>query len=394
MRSSKLFTVVLGETVGPVVYTHENRVTVLTGMGGIGKSVLASSLVEAMRSQPTTFLADGIYWLGEDPLRRLAALQHVRASGRDDRDLSDALAKQLEGKRFLLVVDNATSVEQIALLVRVLGPGGRMLVTTRHGELAVGHQHVPVDQLGEEEALRLVADWVGKQPDALPPAALRVAKLCGYHPFAIALNAAAASQGLPWSAILTALKQGELDYVRHQFEEYVYATVEKSLRISLDALPQADRTRYLELAAFFWESGVPAPTILRLWEQRARLPAHRGLRLLVFLQQRSLLQLHGAPERYDVRLHDLHLMHIGRDEKKAAALGRVLLGAYRPDEGSAWWSVADDGYLRRCLVRHLLRSRPARNALALLSAEDDAGRNAWYSARVHASAATGGEDGF
>ncbi|MFT3802007.1 MAG: TIR domain-containing protein [Burkholderiaceae bacterium] len=395
-KFNELFGAVLGETIGPTVRTHESRVTVVTGMGGIGKSVLALSLVDAMRSRPTTFVADGIYWLAGDPLRRLAALCHARITSLyDDRDVCDALAQQFEGKRFLLVVDNATSVDQIAPLVRVLGPGGRMLVTTRHGELAVGHHLLRIDQLGEEEALRLAADWMGTPPQALPLAVRSVVKLCGYHPFAIALNAAAAGQGVPWSAIVTALEKRELDYAEHCFEEYVYETVEQSLRISLDALPTVKRARYLELAAFFWEGAVPAAAILRLWKHRSGLSEHRGQRLLVFFQQRSLLQLHGSPEQYDVRLHDLHLMYIGRDEKKTASLGRALLDAYRPPQEAEWWRLPDDGYLHRNLVRHLLRSRHPSHALALMSAEDDEGRNAWYRTRVHASlGSAGGEDGF
>ena len=112
---SAVFDAVLGETTQALVRTHEKRVTVLTGMGGIGKTVLAASLVEATRSRPTTFLADGIYWLTGDPLRHLAA--RCGAQGLDAHDetaLTDEIARLLEGKRFLLVVDNATAVEQLA----------------------------------------------------------------------------------------------------------------------------------------------------------------------------------------------------------------------------------------------------------------------------------------
>ena len=215
-------------------------------------------------------------------------------------------------------------------------------------------------------------------------------KLCGFHPFAIALNAAAASQGVPWPAIVTALQQHELDYVKHAFEEYVYATVEQSLEISLDALSKADRARYRELAAFYWDSDVPAVAIARFWKRRGRLADHRTLSLLVHLRQRSLLQLEGPPDRYEVRLHDLHVAHISRSEKKVVALGRTLLESYAPTQQGAWWTVPDDGYLRRSLMRHLLHARSAADARALLSADDSEGRNAWYRARVRGA----GDGGF
>jgi TIR domain/NB-ARC domain len=272
---SALFGLVLGETSSPDVRVHARRVTVLSGMGGIGKTVLAASLVEALRSRPTTFLADGVYWLqGDDPVRRLAALCGARpvADG-DTRDaVVDEVARLLDGRRFLLVVDNAKAVDQIAPLVRVLGPGGRMLVTTRHGELGTGHLHRQVGRLSDGDALQLVADWLGIGVDAVQGEARRMVELCGFHPFAIALNAAAVSQGLPWSAVVTALEQCELDYAEHRFEEYVYATVEHSLDTSLNALKPADRARYRDLAAFFWDGGVPCVAITRFWRRRGRLP--------------------------------------------------------------------------------------------------------------------------
>jgi len=413
---SEIFDAVLGETMKPEVHRHERRVTVLTGMGGIGKTVLATTLVEAMRARPTKFLDDGIHWLSGPPLRRLAARLHVTGIDPDDEEsLVDEVAKALDGKRFLLVVDNATDVRQVAPLVRVLGPGGRMLVTTRHGELAVGHRHIAVDRLSEDEALGLVADWLRVPVEQVPGEARLVVKRCGFHPFAIALNAAAASQGLAWSRILTALEKNELDYATHGFEDYVYRTVEQSLRVSLDALSKRDRARYLELAAFFWEDGVPEQAILQFWQRHAGLPEHRGAALLVFFQQRSLLQVQGPIDRplhlqgpidrplhrqgpidrRDVRIHDLHGSYLARDARKVATLGNTLLDGYEqalPQQPGAWWRLPDDGYLHRHLVRHLMLSRSAGDALTLLSAENDRGRNAWYEARVHG--ARGGEDGL
>jgi hypothetical protein len=382
-KFTELFGAVLGELTSTRVLTYEERVTVLTGMGGIGKTVLAASLVEAMRTRPSTFIEDGIYWLSGSPLLRLGALCRVSTPDPLDEDgIGDAVSQQLDGKRFLLVVDNATSVAQIAPLVRILGSGGRMLVTTRHGEFAVGHQHIDLDQLSEKDALQLVADWLRMPVDAVPPEARRMVTLCGRHPFAIAVNAAAASQGLAWSTIITALERRELDFAQHRFEEYVYGTVEQSLEISVTSLPEAERARYRELAAFFWESGVPARAIARFWNRQSRLAEHRAQRLLVFLRQRSLIQLHGEPEQYEVRLHDLHRAYLQRDVRETASLGEALLETYQPPQRDAWWSVPDDGYFRRHVMRHLIRSRPESDVMALLSAEDDERKNRWYRARA------------
>ena len=395
---SAIFEAVLGETTGPRVRRHEHRVTVLTGMGGIGKTVLAASLVEALRSRPSTFLEDGIYWLAGDPLPRLAALCKARVGNPDDvQALADAVAEQLQGKRFLLVVDDAKDADQLAPLVRVLGPGGRMLVTTRIGELATGHQRIEVGTLSPPAALQLIAEWSGAAVDALPSLARRMAELCGFHPFAIALNAAAAGQGVAWPAIVKALERHELEFASLKFEEYGYKTVRASLRNSVDALAAKDRERYRELAAFYWEGGVTAAAVVRFWGTRG-LPEHHAQRLLALLRQRSLLQLEGSSGPGDVRhvrLHDLHVAYLAHDPRKVRALGAELLDSYLPAHRKSWWRVADDGYVRGHLVRHLLHVRPPADTLALLAADDGQGRNAWYSARIGAhEAGLVADDGF
>ena len=151
--------------------------------------------------------------------------------------------------------------------------------------------------------------------------------------------------------------RNELDLAEHRFEEYVYATVEASLRVSVENLDPDDRERYRELSAFLWESGVPGTAVARFWERRAGLTARRAQRVLVFLRQRSLVALDGDPEQYVVRLHELHRAYLGGDAQGTAVLAGELLESYRPAQRDAWWEAQDDGYLHAHLVRHLLDAR-------------------------------------
>jgi NB-ARC domain/MTH538 TIR-like domain (DUF1863) len=390
---TRIFEAVLGELTSTRVLTGTERVTVLSGMGGIGKTVLAASLVHAMRSRPSTFLADGIYWLDQSPSLRLARLSGVPPRSLvNEGSMIAALTQRFLNKRFLLVIDNATSADQIAPLIRILGPSGRMLVTTRCGELATAHTSIHLDQLTKPDALRLVADWLGEDVKDLPPDVERVAELCGFHPFALSLNAAAASQGLPWSTIVTALKNRELDFTRHRFDEYVYETVKQSIKVSLDALDGTYRDAalcYRELAAFVWQSGVPASAIARFWNIQNELPHHHAERLLVFLRQRSLIELRGVPPTSEVHLHDLHLAFVEQDYREVHRLNEALLSTYRPSAPRGWWSVPDDGYVHGHLVRHLNRDGLTEEILALFAAEDESGANAWYAARMKSGAFEG-----
>ena len=383
---------VLGELTTTKVRTGSDRVTVLSGMGGIGKTVLAASLVHAMRSRPSTFLADGIYWLDRTPLQQLARLAAVPADV-DEGVVEAGLKSHFAGKRFLLVVDGATSTDQIAPLVRILQSSGRLLVTTRHGELGSGRRPVHLDRLTESEALLLAADWVGQDPEKLPEEARQVLKMCGFHPFAIAINAAAVSNNLSWESIAKALENRELDYARHSFDEYVYDTVEKSIRISLDDLEgtiPAASERYRELAAFFWDSGVPAATLGMFWERHKGVASHHADRLLMLFKLRSLINVRGDGRAATVHLHDLHRAFIERDEDEVRVLNEALLAAYRPPAGNEWWNVPDDGYLQDHLFRHLDRTRSKEEIVALLAAESRSDVNAWYPTRI----ASGGLGGY
>src|SRR6516164_2875832 len=165
------------------------------GMGGIGKTVLATALVhdpEVRKAFP-----EGIFWLtvGQKPnllvlqnqlLRQLTGSEQALIT---EQEAKDALREALEGRAALLVLDDAWTMDQADAL-SVTAPPARLLITTRNNEvlIGIGAEEHRVDVLSPSDALKMLAEWVGqKSPDKLPVEAADVAKECGYLPLALAM---------------------------------------------------------------------------------------------------------------------------------------------------------------------------------------------------------------
>src|SRR5690242_19956889 len=168
---------VLRGRVDPVTVTAHQRITVVHGMGGSGKSALAGAFV---RSAATRQAFDhGIIWINLDA--EATSEQAMRRIGEHMTGLSPAwaarnscvkeLGKLLDGKRVPIVLDNAASMDPLEALDSVLDTETRVLGTTRRAGLAADlrAQSVLVDDLREDEALRLLADWSRMEPVELPP---------------------------------------------------------------------------------------------------------------------------------------------------------------------------------------------------------------------------------
>ena len=164
-------------------------------MGGIGKTVLAAAL--AHDPEVRQAFPDGIYWLTIGQKPNLLALQNQllrqltgsKETLTTEQEAKDALREALEGRQALVVVDDAWTIDH-ADAFSVTAPPARLLITTRNNEVLVGlgaEEH-RVDVLSPNDALKMLAEWVGqKSPDKLPPEAAEVAKECGYLPLALAM---------------------------------------------------------------------------------------------------------------------------------------------------------------------------------------------------------------
>jgi hypothetical protein len=117
-----------------VAITGQGRALGVQGMGGIGKSVLATVL--ARDSEVRQALPDGIYWLTIGQKSNLLDLQNQlscqltgsKETFTTEREAKDALREAL-GRAALLVVDDAWTIDH-ADAFSVTAPPARLLITT------------------------------------------------------------------------------------------------------------------------------------------------------------------------------------------------------------------------------------------------------------------------
>ena len=172
--------------------------TGVSGPAGAGKSTTA--IVLARDPQVRAHFNDGIIWLafgrertGAEVLRSLAGwlgLAAETAAGRQltHDELVTAISRALAGQRRLLLLDDIWTEEQLAAFAPLTAEGGLLgrLVTTRNDELA-GERAYKVEALKEEEALRVLAGYMGSTAEQLrgggdSAAATRLVEMCSGNP--------------------------------------------------------------------------------------------------------------------------------------------------------------------------------------------------------------------
>jgi len=201
-------------------------VAVVSGVAGVGKSALAVHAAHQLRQHfPDGQLFVDLHGVDRTPPRAPAGalLDCLHSLGVADGDLPPSLDARaglyrtcLDGKRVLLVLDNAASEAQ----VRPLLPGGSgcaVLVTSRTGLPGLaGPLALELPPLPPDDALALLVSIVGSaRVDLEPAAAALIVRLCGYLPASIRIAGAKVAmhprRRLAWLAELLASEQSRLD---------------------------------------------------------------------------------------------------------------------------------------------------------------------------------------
>lgn len=188
----------LGRASAPVV------ISAIAGMAGVGKSALALHLAHELAPRfPDAHLYVNLH--GYEPHQKLSPAQALdqllRALGVPDEALPTGMEEQaaryralLAGKRALVLLDNASSAEQL----RPLLPGSStcvVLITSRDrlaGLVATeGARLLPLDVLAPQESVELLARVAGEsRVHAEPQEAAELVRLCGHLPLAVRIAAA------------------------------------------------------------------------------------------------------------------------------------------------------------------------------------------------------------
>jgi hypothetical protein len=398
----------LGEDAGPGVV-----VSAVFGLGGIGKSTLASAVVQTRAVQER--FPDGVLWatLGQNPELQALLGQWIRDLGDhefravDARSASGRLRQLLQERAVLLVVDDAWSSAH-AEPFRVGGPRCRTLVTTRRAGIADEMGAVPyeLDVLDPEQAVELLSARLQRRLEEgeFEPAH-RLAEAVGRLPLALELASVRLSRGTSWEELLHALEQevASLEALEDPAKRRQgKARLQASFNLSLRALRSEDEGAF---HAFVWLGVLPddtpltAPMAATLWDLARPAEADE---LLEYLWSEGLLQASlavrvGERSWRAYRVHDLlhdcaRRLLTGPVQPRRAedlpGLGltwpeahRELLRRYqcRARDGQ-WHRLPPDGYIHGRLGWHLESAGDAAGLHALLREETPEGRNGWFEA--------------
>ncbi|MBW4561527.1 MAG: hypothetical protein KME32_10310 [Mojavia pulchra JT2-VF2] len=350
--------------------TGKSRRVGVQGMGGIGKTVLATAL--ARDEEVRKAFPDGVFWITFGQTPQILTWQSYLASALGDKQaafteigLAKARLRELfADKTCLLILDDIWRLDD-ATPFEVLGERCQMLVTTRDAAIVtgLGGEEYQLAVLDAQQALALLADWAN-QPEMMHPTqqndvVLQVAKECGYLPLALAM-VGAMMRGKPpnrWQNILEKLRSADLEKIKQQFPDYPYPDLLKAIAVSVAALDENCQQRYLDFAVFPEDTPIPEAVLQTFW-QPLGLDEFDTQDVIDELVSKSLAL---RDEAGNLRLHDLQFDYVRKQYsalvKESEGIGFLhnrLLNAYSEKYPQGWHSLENDGYILENLAYHLV----------------------------------------
>lgn len=293
---------------------RQNRVILLTGPAGIGKTALAVNWGHTVRKDyPDGALYADMHGHAPDgPASTSQTLgRFLRALGVHPRqvpvDLAESVAlyrSLLIDRRMLVVLDDALTAAQVGSLLPS-SPESVAIVTSRlrlGGLAARGARVIQLTRLEADAALELLSATIGDDRTlAEPHAAHELVELCGRLPLAVCVVGArlAGRSRWPVSEMVQAMAQERERLAALTMEGDM--AVHSALDVSYSALSPTIRRMYRLMGLFpgtYFESGVAAAA--------AATPRADAKRMLEMLTDANLLD-EAADDHY--RFHDLTRLH-------------------------------------------------------------------------------------
>jgi len=165
-------------------------ISAIGGMGGVGKTALAVHVAHRVVGRyPDGQIVVEMGGTSERPLTPAEAMGQVVHAFQPEMRLPDdpnevtALYRTiLEGRKALLLLDNAANSAQVRPLVVAAGCG--LVVTSRHNISLPGLRHLDLDALPEKQARKLLRTIVGRRR-ATGEELGTIVRLCGRLPLAL-----------------------------------------------------------------------------------------------------------------------------------------------------------------------------------------------------------------
>jgi tetratricopeptide (TPR) repeat protein len=319
-------------------------ISALAGQGGVGKTTLAVHLANEYRHE----FPDGHFYVdlkGKGPREEALApgdvlADFLRSLGVDGANIPDSVEaraamfrSRLDGRRFLILLDNALNEEQVEPLL----PASNLcavLITSRSSLTGLeGVKRLPIDVMSKSDAVKLFTQLVSDDLiEAAPADAEAIVERCGYLPLAIRIAGAQVASSRDLRGFRKAL---DLKSTRLKALEHRNLDVRASLGLSYDhhISPAAQR-------AFRLLGLIEAPTFPS-WVAAALIgePVERADEVVREIQQAQLLMDADRDAagllryRFHDLVHDLAGEYLSRAERAEGA--ERLVDAYTALAGCA-----------------------------------------------------------
>ncbi|MGH3680014.1 MAG: BTAD domain-containing putative transcriptional regulator [Natronosporangium sp.] len=285
-------------------------ITAITGTAGVGKTALAVHWAHrAADLFPEGQLFLNLRGYADEaaarPIEALAAL--LRSLGvppeqipPDEAQAAALYRSRLAGRRTLVVLDNAGSVEQVRPLLPG-SPGSMALVTSRDRLQGLaardGARRVTLDVLAPDEAYELLSRLLGvERVQAEPAEVASLAEVCGYLPLALRVAAASLADRRPIADLVARLTHGDR-LAQLTADDDQASAVRATFDLSYRRLPVAERRLFRLLGLLPGPDVTPSAAAALV-----RRPVVEASTMLGRLAGAHLLDEH-VPGRY--ALHDL-----------------------------------------------------------------------------------------
>ncbi|KAJ9173484.1 hypothetical protein P3X46_016608 [Hevea brasiliensis] len=280
------------------------------GMGGIGKTTLAEAVFNqiACQFEGCCFLANvrekseksgGLTCLQEELLSKTLEEKDLKVDT-PNIGYSFLINRMLSSKKVLIVVDDASSSDQVELLVgnrQWFGPGSRIIITSRDKQVlrkSVDHMY-EVKKLEHHEALQLFSQNAFKMQNPTED----------YQ--ALSYSVIEYAKGIPLAvkvlgSFLFAKSKSEWDSALCKLKKAPHKDIKNVLKISYDELDGEEKDIFLHIACFF--SGESLGMVTQILDG-CGFSTEIGLRVLI---DKSLISIPNNT----IAMHDL-LQEMGKE---------------------------------------------------------------------------------
>lgn len=328
----------------------------ISGMAGVGKSLLAWSAAERLADRfPEGLLHLDLraHALTREPMTPQAALTHlIRTLGTPPQGMPETLEEltaqwrtTMQGRRMVVVLDDASGPEQVRPLLPGNSPSLVLITSRRRLSGLPGVRPLVLDVLPPPDAVALFHRMVEDDRADDPEEVARIVSLCGYLPLAVEIAASRLNSRPGWS-LAYLIERLSREHARIEELHDTDREIASAFYVSYATLTAQERSVFRQLSLHLMPNFGPHSA-----SAVTGLPLHRVERAIDALVDAHLLQ---APTQERYRYHDL--------------LGEFALGL-ESAEGSA---EEHDSAMRR-LIDFYIRAvdaadrliRPERNRLAL-----------------------------